>query len=281
MNELQVLSQHHCFGGTQTFFQHHSNTIDLPMRFSVFQPSQAQKHPVPVLFFLAGLTCTEATFMIKAGAQRHAAKLGIMLISMDTSPPATNIAGENDNWDFGVGAGFYLGATLEPWSKHYKMEQYITQELREIVLSKFPAEQNKVGIFGHSMGGHGALVLALRNPKLFLSVSAFAPIAAPSHCPWGQKAFRGYLGDDQVNWRKYDATALIEDGYHTSPILIDQGLSDQFLAEQLLPERFKTACQHTKQNLTFRYQEGYDHSYYFISTFITEHLQHHCRILTE
>lgn len=281
MSEIKVRSQHQCFGGMQSFYEHHSEAIGLPMRFSVFQPPQVQQHPVPALFFLAGLTCTEETFMIKAGAQRFAAELGIMLVSMATSPPAAGLPGEKNDWDFGVGASFYLNATLKPWSKHYQMEQYITQELREIILTKFSVDQQKIGIFGHSMGGHGALVLALRFSKLFQSASAFAPIAAPTHCPWGQKAFRAYLGDHQDNWRKHDATALIEDGYHTSPLLIDQGLNDQFLAEQLHPERFNTACQQTGQNLTLRYHDGYDHSYYFISTFISDHLQHHWRILTK
>ena len=272
---LETRSTHRCFGGIQGFYQHHSEMIGLPMRFSVFQPPQAQDKPVPVLFFLAGLTCTEETFMIKAGAQRVAAQLGMMLVSMDTSPRQTGISGEADDWDLGAGAGFYLDATEAPWSQYFRMESYVTQELYQLILAQFPAEQKRVGIFGHSMGGHGALTLALRHPGLYRSVSAFAPIAAPLRCPWGQKAFSHYLGISQDNWRKHDATALIEAGHRLPVLLIDQGLSDPFLAEQLHPDRFEAACQQTGQPLTLRRHEGYDHSYYFISTFIADHLQHH------
>lgn len=249
------------------------------MRFSVYQPPQAEDKPVPVLFFLAGLTCTEETFMIKAGAQRIAAQLGMMLVSMDTSPRQTGIAGETNDWDLGAGAGFYLDATKAPWSKHFRMESYVTQELYHLVLSRFPADQNRVGIFGHSMGGHGALTLAMRNPELYRSVSAFAPITAPLHCPWGQKAFNHYLGASQADWRKHDATALIEAGHRLPALLIDQGLSDPFLAEQLHIDRFEAACQLTGQPLTLRRHEGYDHSYYFISTFMADHIQHHHDLL--
>ena len=245
------------------------------MRFSVYQPPQAQNKSVPVVFFLAGLTCTEETFMIKAGAQRYAAECGLMLVSMDTSPRQTGIPGETDSWDFGAGAGFYLDATTEPWSKYYRMESYITQELREIIIKHFPAENNRMGIFGHSMGGHGALTLALRYPELYQSVSAFAPISTPMQCPWGQKAFRHYLGENQENWRQYDATALIAAGYRVPELLIDQGLNDQFLVEQLHPDQLEKVCKNKDQKLTLRYHKGYDHSYYFISTFIDDHLKHH------
>lgn len=245
------------------------------MRFSVYQPPQADHQRVPVLFFLAGLTCTEETFMIKAGAQRYAAEYGLMLVSMDTSPRQTGIAGETDAWDFGVGAGFYLDATVAPWSQYFRMESYITQELRSIVLYHFPAESNRIGIFGHSMGGHGALTLALRHPELFHSVSAFAPICAPMQCPWGQKAFRNYLGENQQEWRQHDATALMEDGRRVPDILIDQGLEDQFLKEQLHPHLVENACATHNQKLTLRYHQNYDHSYYFISTFVGEHLKYH------
>ncbi|WP_292918966.1 S-formylglutathione hydrolase [Nitrosomonas sp.] len=275
MAELEIRSQHGCFAGVQGFYQHASSVIGLPMRFSVYQPPQAQHQRVPVLFFLAGLTCTEEIFMIKAGAQRYAAEYGLILVSMDTSPRQTGIAGETDAWDFGAGAGFYLDATKAPWSQHFRMESYITQELRQIIIDQFPADPGRTGIFGHSMGGHGALTLALRYPDLFRSVSAFAPICAPMQCPWGQKAFRHYLGEDQKNWRQYDATALIEDGRRIPDLLIDQGLDDQFLAQQLYPEALEKACREAEQKLTLRFHSGYDHSYYFISTFMGEHLKYH------
>lgn len=273
---LEIRSQHGCFGGIQGFYQHDSSVIGLPMRFSVYQPPQAQQEAVPVVFFLAGLTCTEETFMIKAGAQRYAAEYGLMLVTLDTSPRETGIPGETDDWDFGAGAGFYLDAIEQPWSGRYLMESYVTQELYDIIIHQFPADKTSIGISGHSMGGHGALTLALRHPNQFQSVSAFAPICAPIHCPWGQKAFRFYLGENQAYWRNHDATALIETGHQTSSaILVDQGLNDQFLSEQLHPKRLEEACEKTGQQLTLRYHPGYDHSYYFISTFIGDHLKHH------
>ncbi len=245
------------------------------MRFSVYQPPQARHQRVPVLLFLAGLTCTEETFMIKAGAQRYAAELGLMLVTMDTSPRQTGIVGESDTWDFGAGAGFYLDATHEPWSQYFRMESYITQELWKIIVEQFSADKDHIGIFGHSMGGHGALTLALRYPELFRSVSAFAPICAPMRCPWGQKAFHNYLGEDRQIWRQHDTTAMIEDGHRVPDLLIDQGLDDQFLAQQLYPEALEKACREADQKLTLRFHSGYDHSYYFISTFIGEHLKYH------
>ena len=272
---LETRSQHICFDGIQCFYQHQSAIIGLPMRFSVYQPPQAQNKPVPVVFFLAGLTCTEETFMIKAGAQRYAAEYGLMLVSMDTSPRQTGIPGETDHWDFGAGAGFYLDAMQAPWSKYFRMESYVTHELRNIIVDQFPADPNRIGISGHSMGGHGALTLALRYPDLYRSVSAFAPICAPMQCPWGQKAFRNYLGENQKHWQPYDATALINDGHRVPDILIDQGLNDQFLTEQLHPHHLENACAATGQKLTLRYHQDYDHSYYFISTFIGEHLKYH------
>lgn len=272
---LETRSQHICFDGIQGFYQHQSAIIGLPMRFSVFQPPQAQNKPVPVVFFLAGLTCTEETFMIKAGAQRYAAEYGLMLVSMDTSPRQTGIPGETDHWDFGAGAGFYLDAMQAPWSKYFRMESYVTHELRNIIVDQFPTDPNRIGISGHSMGGHGALTLALRYPDLYRSVSAFAPICAPMQCPWGQKAFRNYLGENQENWQPYDATVLIKDGRRVPDILIDQGLNDQFLTEQLHPHRLENACAATGQKLMLRYHQDYDHSYYFISTFIGEHLKYH------
>ncbi|WMJ07979.1 S-formylglutathione hydrolase [Nitrosomonas sp. sh817] len=275
MTTLETRSLHHCFGGIQGYYQHPSTVIGLPMRFSVYQPPQAEQQRVPVLFFLAGLTCTEETFMIKAGAQRYAAELGLMLVSMDTSPRQTGIPGETDAWDFGAGAGFYLDATQAPWSQHYRMESYITQELRQIIVEQFPADPNRIGISGHSMGGHGALTLALRYPELFRSVSAFAPICAPMRCPWGQKAFSNYLGDNQQDWQPYDTTALLQAGHRVPDLLVDQGFNDQFLTTQLFPEALEQACGDAGQSLTLRYHQGYDHSYYFISTFVGEHLKYH------
>jgi len=278
--KLETRSQHRCFGGMQNYYQHHSETIGLPMRFSVYVPPEIGERQLPVLFFLAGLTCTEETFMIKAGAQRYAAELGMVLVSMDTSPRNTGIPGEADDWEFGSGAGFYLDATEAPWSRHFHMESYITQELHAIILDQFPVDPRRVGISGHSMGGHGALTLALRHPELYRSVSAFAPIAAPAHCLWGQKAFSRYLGESPESWRKHDATALIESGHRLPTPLIDQGLDDPFLAEQLHPSYFEAACQQAEQPVILRRHAGYDHSYFFISTFIEDHLRHHHTLLT-
>ncbi|MFC7514780.1 S-formylglutathione hydrolase [Herbaspirillum sp. GCM10030257] len=278
---LEILSEHPCFNGIQSFYRHDSEATGLPMQFSVFHPPVEEHQLVPVLFYLAGLTCTEETFMIKAGAQRAAAQRGIMLVTCDTSPRNTGIPDATKDWDFGQGAGFYLDATQAPWSKHFRMESYVTQELHSLIFSEFNADQTRTGIFGHSMGGHGALTLALRHPDKYKSVSAFAPIAAPSRCPWGQKAFTGYLGNDQESWLEHDATELMKKRQTPFPqgILIDQGLGDKFLKEQLLPEQFEQACAQAKQPLTLRRHEGYDHGYYFISTFIDDHLAFHERIL--
>ncbi len=279
---LELLSEHACFGGVQGFYKHDSQEIGLPMRFSVFTPPQAKQGPVPVLFYLAGLTCTEETFMIKGGAQRVAAELGIMLVTPDTSPRGANVPGESESWDFGVGAGFYLDATQAPWSKHYRMESYVVQELHALIVKEFAADAARVGVFGHSMGGHGALTLALRHPEVYRSVSAFAPIAAPSQCPWGEKAFGNYLGEDRSSWLAHDASALMRKAAtpFAQGILIDQGLADKFLAEQLLPQEFEAACAQAKQPLELRRHEGYDHGYYFISTFMEDHLRFHHRILS-
>lgn len=273
--KLDIRNQHLCFGGIQGFYEHHSQIIDLPMRFSVYEPPQAQHTKCPVLFFLAGLTCTEETFMIKAGAQRYAAELGLLLVSPDTSPRHTGIAGEADDWEVGSGASFYLDATEAPWSRYFRMESYLTQELLEIIIQKFPADPERIGIFGHSMGGHGALTLAMRHPQIYRSVSAFAPIAAPVNCLWGQKAFSLYLGESCELWKKHDSTELIESGHRLPIPLIDQGMNDPFLAEQLHPDYFETACQKMNQPLILRRHPGYDHSYYFVNTFIADHLRHH------
>ncbi len=281
---LELLNAHVCFGGAQRFYQHASREIGLPMKFSVYLPPQAlQGAKVPALIYLAGLTCNEETFMTKAGAQRMAAELGLALVAPDTSPRGANVPGESDAWDFGVGAGFYLDATEAPWNPHWRMESYLTRELLPLLGQELPIDLERVGLFGHSMGGHGALTLALRHPGLFKSLSAFAPIAAPTQCPWGQKAFSGYLGSDQSEWRKHDASALMT-SQHTAPypggILMDQGLADKFLqGGQLLPEAFEAACEKAGQPLKLRRQPGYDHGYYFIQTFMADHLEHHARQL--
>jgi S-formylglutathione hydrolase len=272
---MKTISEHKCFGGVQGYYAHASNEIGLEMKFSVFQPPQAKAGKVPVLYYLAGLTCSEETFAIKAGAQRIAAELGLMLVAPDTSPRGANIPGETESWDFGAGAGFYVDATREPWSKHYRMYSYVTSELPALIAGKFAADADRQGIFGHSMGGHGALVCALRNPGQYKSLSAFAPIAAPMRCPWGKKAFKGYLGDDHAAWAQYDASELMKRGRFAGPILVDQGLADKFLSDQLYPEVLEAACREAGQPLTLRRQEGYDHGYFFISTFMEDHLRHH------
>jgi S-formylglutathione hydrolase len=276
---METLSEHGCFGGTQGFYRHDSQLIGRPMKFGVYVPPQAQDGPVPVLYYLAGLTCTEETFAIKAGAQRVAAELGLMLVTPDTSPRDTGIDGADANWDFGHGAGFYLDATQVPWSGPFRMESWVTQELRALIASKFRARDDRVGIFGHSMGGHGALTLALRHPGRYQSVSAFAPIAAPSQCPWGEKAFSGYLGPDRAAWARHDATELVKAGARVPPLLVDQGLADKFLPEQLHPHLFEQACAEAGQPLTLRRHAGYDHGYYFIATFVEDHLRHHAATL--
>jgi S-formylglutathione hydrolase len=272
---VETLSEHACFGGVQGFYRHDSATAGGPMKFAVFRPPQAASAKVPVVTYLAGLTCTEETFTIKAGAQRVAAELGLMLVMPDTSPRAARFPGDDASWDFGIGAGFYVDAAAEPWNQAYRMYSYVTRELRETVNAGFPALPEKQGIFGHSMGGHGALVLGLRNPDLYRTVSAFAPIVAPMRVPWGQKAFSNYLGPDQSAWRDYDASELVRRHKHPGTILIDQGLADKFLAEQLKPELFEMACKHAGQKLTLRRHPGYDHSYWFIQSFVEDHLKHH------
>ena len=276
---FEVLSEQRCFGGVQGFYRHDSEAIGLPMRFGVYRPPQAEAGPVPVLYYLAGLTCTEETFPIKAGAQRVAAELGLMLVSPDTSPRGTGIEGEADDWEFGAGAGFYLDATQAPWSRHYRMHQYVAHELPALVGERFAVDPDRSGIFGHSMGGHGALTLALRYPRRFRSVSAFAPIVAPSAVPWGLKTFPRYLGEDRAAWLAHDACALVAKHPHPGTILVDQGLADRFLEVQLQPERFEDACARAGQKLVLRRQPGYDHGYWFIQSFIADHLRHHAREL--
>ena len=275
---------HTCFGGAQRYYEHVSSEIGLPMKFSVYLPPKAVNgEKVPALLYLAGLTCTEDTFMTKAAAQRVAAELNIALITCDTSPRGAGLPGEADAWDFGVGAGFYLNATAKPWALHWRMESYILNDLLPLIGAKLPVDLERIGIFGHSMGGHGALTLALRHPGCFKSVSAFAPIANPINCPWGQKAFAGYLGGDTSAWAQHDATELMAaqtQAPYPAGILIDQGLADKFLLEkQLLPEALEAACEKVGQPLTLRRHAGYDHGYFFIQTFVEDHLRWHAQQL--
>ena len=278
---METLSEQHCHGGVQGFHRHESAETGTSMRFSVYLPPAAQRGPVPVVYFLAGLTCTEETATIKAGAQAHASRLGLALVMPDTSPRGAAIEGEDDGWDFGTGAGFYLNATQAPWSAHYRMYAWVTGELRALVASRFPVRDDATGVFGHSMGGHGALTIALKDPDAWRTVSAFAPICAPMLCPWGEKAFSGYLGDDRAAWAEYDATALVRSGAMCSPILVDQGEGDQFLEAQLHPHLLEEACTAAGQPLDLRRHPGYDHSYYFIQTFVADHLEHHARGLAD
>ena len=275
----EPLSAHASFGGVQHFYRHASAETGTPMRFALYLPPQAAQGKVPLLVYLAGLTCTEETFATKAGAQRLAAELGLALLMPDTSPRGAGVAGEAEAWDFGVGAGFYLDATQPPWATHWRMESYLLKELLPQVWAQAPVGQSHTGIFGHSMGGHGALTLALRHPGVFKSLSALAPICAPMHCPWGHKAFTGYLGGDTKTWAAYDASALMAQqaqAPYPAGILIDQGGADKFLADgQLLPERFEAACAALGQPLTLRHHAGCDHGYYFIASVIDDHLRHH------
>jgi len=280
LSALQLKSKQLCFGGEQRFYRHESRETRGPMKFAAFVPPQARAGAVPVLYFLSGLTCTEETFCIKGHAQMLAAELGLMLIVPDTSPREPRIPGDADAWDFGQSAGFYLDATEEPWAAHYRMYSYVSAELPQIVAANLPAKPNANGICGHSMGGHGALTLGLRHPDVFRSVSAFAPIAAPMQCPWGRKAFSKYLGSDERTWAEYDATALVAKKPHPYPILIDQGDADEFLDEQLKPQVFAAAAAKSGQVLNLRMQAGYDHGYYFVQTFISDHLHHHATSLS-
>lgn len=279
MEALKVLEEHACFGGVQGFYEHASDAIGLPMRFGVYRPPQAAAGPVPVLYYLAGLTCNEQTFAIKAGAQQFAAQHGLLLVTPDTSPRATGVADAERDWDFGVGAGFYLDATQEPYARHWRMETYVMQELPQVLGRHFPARGDAAGLFGHSMGGHGALVLALRHPGRWRSVSAFAPICAPSAVPWGEKAFHGYLGDDAARWAGHDAVRLLAAGARAPQLLVDQGLADPFLATQLMPDLLEEACAAAGQPLVLRRHPGYDHGYFFVASFVADHIAHHARAL--
>jgi S-formylglutathione hydrolase len=271
----ELLSRHACFAGAVSFHRHVSVETGSAMRFAVFTPPQAQAGPVPVLYYLAGLTCTEETFMMKAGASRLAAELGIMLVAPDTSPRDPRLPGDDESWDFGLGAGFYVDAIEAPWSRHYRMYSYVARELPAVIARHFPARPDAQSIFGHSMGGHGALVVALRNPEQYRSVSAFAPITSPMTSPWGEKAFSRYLGTDRNRWADYDASFLVGARARGGTILVDQGTADKFLEEQLRPDALVDACRRSGQRIEMRLQPGYDHGYYFISTFISDHLRFH------
>ena len=273
---LTRISESRCFGGVQAIYAHSSQATHCTMRFGLFLPPGAGAKRVPLLFWLSGLTCTEENFITKAGAQRVAAELGLAIAVPDTSPRGIELPGDRDSYDFGVGAGFYVDATQAPWASAYRMYSYVASELPDLLQEHFPVDLARAGIFGHSMGGHGALTIALRNPGRFRSLSAFAPIASPTRVPWGRKVFAGYLGPDPSAWTEYDATLLVESrGWTGPPILVDQGASDPFLAEQLKPELLREACERAGVPLRLRLQEGYDHSYYFIATFIEDHLRFH------
>ncbi|MCR9095368.1 MAG: S-formylglutathione hydrolase [bacterium] len=266
-------SETRCFGGVQKTIQHASEATGTDMNVSIFLPPQAADGPVPVLYYLSGLTCTEENVTVKAGAQRDAAKAGLALVMPDTSPRGLDLPGEHDDWDFGSGAGFYVNATEAPWKDHYRMYDYVTEELPALVAASQPIDTSRAAITGHSMGGHGALVIGLRNPDRYASISAFAPIVSPTRCPWGHKALGNYLGSDRASWEAYDASILVAKP-HAHEILIDQGLADGFLEEQLKPELFEAACRASGQALTLRRHEGYDHSYFFIATFMPDHVAH-------
>ena len=272
---MELVQSNRSFDGEQRIYRFNSISLQGESKFGIYLPAQALAgQACPTLFYLAGLTCTEETFAIKAHAQRLAAQLGLILVTPDTSPRGEQVA-QGDHWDIGQGAGFYINATQAPWAKHFQMESYVAEELYDLVIQQFAVQAERIGIFGHSMGGHGALTLALKHPEKFKSVSAFAPICALSQCPWGEKAFSNYLGSDQAEWLKHDASALVQTKTaHFADILIDQGLSDQFYS-QLNPALFQQACQAAGQPLTLREHAGYDHGYYFIQSFIDDHLQFH------
>jgi S-formylglutathione hydrolase len=275
VSALELVSQSRCFDGTQAVYRHPSEETRTPMRFSAFLPPQVERGGrAPIVWWLSGLTCSEENFTVKAGAQRVAAELGLLVIAPDTSPRGADVP-DDPAYDFGQGAGFYVDATAEPWARNFRMRSYIERELPALVKAELPADMSRQSIMGHSMGGHGALTIALRNPGRFKAVSAFAPISSPMRCPWGEKALGGYLGEDREAWKDYDATALIEGGARLRDLLVDQGTADGFLETQLKPELLKDACDKAGIQLTLRMREGYDHSYFFIATFIEDHLRWH------
>jgi S-formylglutathione hydrolase len=276
---MEIVSQTKSFGGVQGVYRHQSRETGTPMVFSVFTPPQAEQGPRPVVWYLSGLTCTHANVTEKGQFQRACAELGLIFVAPDTSPRGEGVP-DDPGYDFGQGAGFYVDATRDPWAQHFRMESYIVSELPELIAAEFPVDLARQGITGHSMGGHGALTLALKNPGRWKSVSAFAPISSPMRCPWGEKALSGYLGEDRQAWRRYDATALLDDGARVSELLVDQGEADNFLAEQLKPQLLAEACERAGVPLTLRMQPGYDHSYYFVSTFLADHLAWHAARLS-
>jgi S-formylglutathione hydrolase len=277
---LEILADQRLFGGRQLTCRHASVETGGLMRFALYLPPAAADGPVPALWFLSGLTCTEENVTVKAGAQRFAAREGLAFIAPDTSPRGVDVPDDPDGaWDFGLGAGFYVDATQAPWSRHYRMWSYLERELPAVLAGAFPLDLSRQGVTGHSMGGHGALTMGLRHPGRFRSVSAFAPIASPMNCPWGQKALTGYLGHDRAAWRAHDACALIEDGARLDALLVDQGAADGFLETQLKPELLRRACADAGIDLTLRLQDGYDHSYHFIATFIEDHVAWHAQRL--
>ncbi|MEL6369564.1 MAG: S-formylglutathione hydrolase [Pseudomonadota bacterium] len=270
---MTELSANKCFGGMQKVFSHSSRSTGTEMTLGLYLPPQVREGPVPLIVFLAGLTCTHENAMVKAGAQRLCADIGLAFMTPDTSPRGLELDGEHDRYDFGSGAGFYLDATEAPWAENYRMYSYVAHELPELVLTEFAEiDAGRLGLTGHSMGGHGALTIGLKNPDRFKSVSALAPIASPINCPWGQNALPRYIGDNKGVWRQYDACALIEDGHRVPEIMVDQGLNDEFMNSQLKPDLLERACSDHGQSLQMRYQEGYDHSYFFISSFLGDHL---------
>ncbi|WP_407362985.1 S-formylglutathione hydrolase [Pseudomonas luteola] len=281
-NTLELVSCQKSFGGWHKRYKHRSTVLGCEMTFAVYLPPQAeQKTQLPALYWLSGLTCTDENFMQKAGAHRVAAELGLLLVAPDTSPRGPDVPDDAEGaWDFGLGAGFYLNATREPWAKHYRMHDYVVRELPAVIEANFPVSEKR-GVSGHSMGGHGALVCALRNPGFYRSVSAFSPIVNPMNCPWGQKAFSNYLGEDRSAWAEWDACALMEKAQERLPVLVDQGEQDSFLSEQLKPEALEQVATRVGHPLTLRLQPGYDHSYYFVATFIEDHLRHHARALID
>lgn len=279
MTELQLISKVKTFGGWLNTYTHKSESCNCKMTFSVFLPPQAETEKIPVLYWLSGLTCTNENFMIKAGAFKYAVEHGIAIVTPDTSPRGAGISGEDDSWDFGTGAGFYLNATQKPWSDYYNMYDYIVKELPSLIEANLPVN-DKRAISGHSMGGHGAMTIALKNPDKYKSVSAFSPICAPMQCPWGVKAFTNYLGEDQSTWSNYDTTSLILNGASKMPILIDQGEADNFLKDnQLRPDLLLEASKKMDFPVEIRMQPDYDHSYYFVSSFIEDHIKHHAQYL--